>query len=235
MDYDNLCSFAHCVSPPFSDGGLCAFHASQLVVGAPLSLQHQGRAMWLLAVADGYDPGRDGHGCITWPFRSSSGGYGVVGCRVDGKPSMTPASRLLCRIVHGDPPDDGQEWFAAHECGRGSQRCVTPGHLTWKTREDNEADKERHGTVGLGGRNGNAVLTKAMVVEILTADETSFDLAKRFPASARTIRRIRAGTAWSHVMAELVANGVQVYRSTTGAQPGDRNSNRQKKMNRLVG
>ena len=40
--------------------------------------------------------------CILWPYGSDQHGYGRV--RWDGKQQRT--HRLVCRLVHGDPPPD---------------------------------------------------------------------------------------------------------------------------------
>jgi len=78
--------------------------------------------------------------CIVWPFARNKTGYGNIW--FNGK--YTVASRVMCEKVHGLPPDEGMD--AAHSCGNGVRGCMNPKHLSWKTRADNEKDKDIHGT-----------------------------------------------------------------------------------------
>lgn len=81
--------------------------------------------------------------CLIWPY-SKSRGYGQVA--VNGK--IKKAARLMCEWVHGAPPTPKHE--AAHSCGCGHQGCVSPKHLSWKTRSENQQDRRKHGTHGRG-------------------------------------------------------------------------------------
>jgi hypothetical protein len=83
--------------------------------------------------------GFSGTECLTWPFARDPGGYP---CKhtFDGKPIR--AHRVMCILVHGDPPFPKAE--AAHSCGNGNLGCVNPNHLSWKTHAENMADLAIH-------------------------------------------------------------------------------------------
>lgn len=129
--------------------------------------------------------------CLIWPFRKNRDGYGTL--KVDGK--MTRANRYVCGLVKGSPPTPKHE--AAHSCGHES--CISPIHLSWKTRTENEADKIAHGTRLRGEQHPQAKLTEADVRKILALKgiESQPKLAKRFGVSPMTVCRIHAGRKWA--------------------------------------
>ncbi|MBB3521072.1 hypothetical protein [Rhizobium sp. BK456] len=134
-----------------------------------------------------------GDDCLTWPFGRNTSGYGQVWN--GGKPFVV--SRYVCELVHGAPPTPEHE--AAHSCGKGSQGCISPGHLSWKTPADNNADRLLHGTHNRGERSGVAKLTEVDVLEIiaLKGKETQTKLAKRFGVAIGTIANIHVGRNWA--------------------------------------
>ena len=82
-----------------------------------------------------------GDECLIWPFRRGETGYGRV--RWEGK--QRNVSRIVCGLVNGEPPSP--EHQAAHSCGNGRGGCANPKHLTWKTPQENQADRLVHGTL----------------------------------------------------------------------------------------
>lgn len=53
------------------------------------------------------------------------------------------AARVVCEWYHGPPPSPDHE--AGHTCPEGENRlCVSPHHLRWMTREENERSKPPH-------------------------------------------------------------------------------------------
>lgn len=130
--------------------------------------------------------------CLIWPFFRKETGYGHFGHM--GK--MHRAHRFMCELAHGPAPSPTH--VAAHECGKGHLGCVNPKHLSWKTPEENRADRQRHGTAK---RNfpGRVKLTAEQVAEIrsLLGKESQLSLAKRFGISRNYIYCIKAGLTWA--------------------------------------
>lgn len=131
--------------------------------------------------------------CLSWPFQRTSNGYAKMWW--DGGHRVV--SRLACEMVHGPAPSP--EFDAAHSCGNGHRGCVNPGHLSWKAKTDNAADKLVHGTHNRGERHGRAKLTSEDVHQIraMLAECTRYKIARKFGVSETSIRRIENGEAWS--------------------------------------
>jgi hypothetical protein len=181
-----------------------------MVNGDPLGVEPLASVMWLREVAAGYDPGRDEYGCIIWPFKTASrSGYGAAHRTINGKFRNYAASRWLCEMIHGDPPDDG-EWHAAHECGRGHCGCTTPEHLSWKTPVGNNADKKRHGTQSMGETHQWAKLTEATVRAILLDTRAASEVAADHGVAGSMVTRLRRGERWRHIYDEIVASGHEI-------------------------
>jgi hypothetical protein len=103
-----------------------------------------------------------GDECLTWPFHRKADG--IAACKFRGR-NMN-AARAMCIIAHGEPPTHHHD--AAHSCGKAHEACVNPNHLSWKTKRDNQADRELHGTVLRGALNPSAKLTDKEVTEIMS-------------------------------------------------------------------
>lgn len=134
-----------------------------------------------------------GDDCLLWPFARNSDGYGTV--TVDGKTNH--ANRYICRLANGEPPSPKHE--AAHSCGNGHIGCVTPGHLGWKTKQENEDDKVIHGTRSVGERNGQSKLTEEQARKIihLKGKATLREIADEFGVSASAVSEIHQGRNWA--------------------------------------
>lgn len=173
--------------------GLCRSHYDRnRKYGDPLNgSTYHGEPMKFVSDVLANSVGTD---CILWPFGKSGTGYGVITVR--GKKVI--ASRYVCEAIHGPPPTP--EHHAAHSCGKGHEGCVTPQHLRWATKIDNEHDKIVHGTHNRGERCGTAELTEAEAIEIrsLKGREHQSSLAKRFGVSQSTVSRIQNGKLWKH-------------------------------------
>lgn len=132
-----------------------------------------------------------GDDCLPWPF-SKDGGVGRGRIGYNGK--MHWSHRLMCEMVHGEPPTPAHH--AAHNCGNGHLACMNPRHLEWKTGSDNALDRRRHGTNRT--RPSKRKLTLEQVEEIRRQKgvETQMALAARFGVSDNAIRNIHAGRTW---------------------------------------
>lgn len=185
-----LCTIDGCSNPKLARG-YCGKHyyrwrvhgttdAGWTEYGEPLA--------WLEAHVD-----YAGEECLTWPFATQKG-YGVF--RRDGE--NVGAHREMCERRNGPPPSPEHE--AAHTCGKGHEGCIHPGHLVWKTRPENFADKVEHGTDNRGEKNWNAKLTSSGVVLIrqeLARGVSCADLGDRFGVTDGCIRRIGKRETWS--------------------------------------
>lgn len=135
----------------------------------------------------------DGDDCLIWPYMRDAKGYGRM--KVDGRMSLV--SRRVCEEINGQAPTPKHE--AAHSCGNGHLACATKGHLSWKTRAENCADKLIHGTHDRGERNSQAKLTEAQAREVLAlkGKETHRSIAERFGIARQTVTRIQSGNGWA--------------------------------------
>lgn len=138
-----------------------------------------------------------GDECLTWPFFIDHKGYGRI--RVN-KVHHT-AARVLCEMVNGPPPTPKHE--AAHTCGRGHEGCVTPNHLVWATKRENENHKQLHGRVRSGERNPLAKLTADKVREIRRGCTGRLgekkEFAQRFGIKQSTVTNLLTRKTWRHV------------------------------------
>lgn len=172
--------------------GLCGTHYRRWHKhGSPhVKLKNQGELLvWLKEHAA--DQGDD---CLSWPFGKNSRGYGEV--RYEGREQL--ASRVMCILAHGDPPDEGMH--AAHSCGMGHLGCVRPNHLRWATPSENAADKRAHGTDGRGQRNAAAKLLDADVIAIrrmaFAPKANQRRIAEIFGVAQATVSDIKQGRRW---------------------------------------
>lgn len=134
-----------------------------------------------------------GDDCLPWPFKSKVRGYG----RVAHKGKLRSASRVMCEIVHGLPPQE--DMHAAHNCGNGHLGCMNPKHIRWATPVENAADKAEHGTDARGSQMPFAKLTESDVREIRASPLSSRIVAEKYNVDPAHIRLIRRGKIWKHV------------------------------------
>ncbi|MDR9777187.1 hypothetical protein RJJ65_32030 [Rhizobium hidalgonense] len=195
MANSRLCSIPDCGKPLWSKGYCSAHYMRMRAHGDPLAggTSHGEPLRFTHEIAILHT----GDGCLTWPFSKNGKGYGSL--YVDGKPII--ASRYVCELVNGPPPTPEHE--AAHNCGKGHEGCIAPGHLEWKTHKENMADKVVHGTNirVRGERHHSAKLTEAEVREIrsLKGEETERAMAARFGVSNQTIHSILRRQIWAWV------------------------------------
>lgn len=88
--------------------------------------------------------------CLTWPFARDQTGRAIIN-RSSHHMRTQQVSRMVCAMVHGDPPSPDHE--AAHSCGNGHLGCVNPRHIRWLTHADNMAEIPIHRAFGRGPRS----------------------------------------------------------------------------------
>lgn len=127
--------------------------------------------------------------CLIWPFYRSPQGRGMVSYNGE----RWYAARLMCQLVHGEPPTP--EHQAAHSCGNGHGGCVHPGHLSWKTQSENSLDCRQHGTSSRhnSGSGGKLTFEQAEAIRALKGIETAFVVAGRYGVHFNTIYMIWGG------------------------------------------
>lgn len=135
----------------------------------------------------------EGDDCLVWPFYCTKEGFARIGA--GGK--MRLVHRLVCEIVNGPPPTPEHE--AAHSCGHGMFGCVSPHHVSWKTKAENEADKKAHGTHCFGSRLSRTRLNEDQVREIrsLKGTATQEEIGRRFGVTTGAIASIFSGRSWA--------------------------------------
>lgn len=138
----------------------------------------------------------EGDDCLTWPFSRDDQGRGTL-----RHPFSGLASRVMCLMAHGEPPNPDDE--AAHSCGKANEGCVHPRHLRWATHLENEQDKHIHGTVTRGIKNSQAKLTEDQAREIRSratagADKQR-DIASEFGVAQGIVSHIKNRKLWSHL------------------------------------
>lgn len=194
MTDHNSCSIPECGKPHVARG-YCQNHYSRLRKhgdplagrtpnGEPLRFIHE---VALLHTGDE---------CLTWPYCKMGNGYPQI--RVGGKPLIV--SRYVCELAHGAPPTLDHD--AAHSCGKGHEACIAPGHVSWKTRAENNADKLDHGTHNRGERSPVAKLTEAEAREIINLKGivSQSKLAKRFGVSRGAVACIHQELSWAWML-----------------------------------
>lgn len=157
MATSRICSIPDC-GKPHDSHGYCGAHAQRFKRhGDP----HGGRTpegalpKFVNDVVLPYQ----GDDCLMWPY-SRTKGYAMM---IQSKRTIY-ISRLVCEARNGLPPSPDHQ--AAHSCGKGHLGCVTPRHLSWKTRKENMADTVPHGTHKRGERHPLAKLNGDQVREI---------------------------------------------------------------------
>jgi hypothetical protein len=193
MAYSPICSVQEC-GKPHRSRGFCFMHYQRFKKhGDPLGgrVPNGDTLKFYNDVVLQYE----GDECLIWPFPVGKDGYARM--RYNGKSVVV--SRLLCEDVNGTPPTSKHD--AAHSCGKGHEGCVTKGHLSWKTRAENLADKLIHGTYTRGEEHPSSRLTEAEAMEILSLKgrESQQAIANRYGVAQGTVSRIHRGEGWSHL------------------------------------
>jgi hypothetical protein len=183
--YGKVCAVPECEKPAHTKG-YCAAHGAKFKkYGDPLGSHpnpRQGKNIRWLEAHVGYD----GEGCLIWPFGVNDNGRGNV--------KGVSAPRYMCRLAHGNPPDES--FHAAHICGMGHLGCVHPKHLRWASPAENEADKLKHGTLRRGSDVNTSKLSREDVIAIRASSESGVSLAAKYGVTPAAISAIRTGKNW---------------------------------------
>lgn len=139
-----------------------------------------------------------GDDCLIWPFhRMKKKGY----CQFHYGGSMRLVHRVAYEVISGEPIPKGLE--VAHSCGKGHLGCVSPKHLSLKTRLQNIHDKFAHGTMTMGEKVWKATLTEDDVREIRALRQSSGmqyqKIAEKYGVTDSCIRAICHRKNWKHV------------------------------------
>lgn len=133
--------------------------------------------------------GSDDDECLFWPYSRSNQGYAMA--TISGR--VRSVHRYICEITNGDPVGEANQ--AAHSCGNGKLGCIAKAHLSWKTRHENERDKQIHGSIIRGEYHHSAKLSSGQVQQImaLKGKLTIRQIAPMFGVSATSISRVHRG------------------------------------------
>ena len=101
----------------------------------------------------------------------------------------------LVLITWVGPPPPVQE--GCHYDGNPLNNCLD--NLRWDTRQNNHADKKRHGTQPLGEKNHNAKLTDAQVHAIRADMRNHTIVAREYGTTKENVSMIRRGISWKHL------------------------------------
>lgn len=190
MSMNHICSVSGC-DKPVKCIGYCNKHylrhrrhgsisQTRAAPGEPLAWLHS-------------HVGHRSSGCLIWPFSRNHYGYAQI--NHGGAP--TGAHRLMCKLVHGDPPSINHQ--AAHSCGKGHEGCLNPMHLRWDTPSGNLADRVQHGTINRGRKNGRNILSEDSVRDIISLKGIipQRKLAAIYGVSKGAIGSIHSGANWA--------------------------------------
>ncbi len=135
-----------------------------------------------------------GDNCLIWPFGKLSSGHPAT-VRVDGVETL--AHRVMCERRNGPPPSPAHE--AAHNCGKGHNGCIHPGHLRWATHSENMLDRALHGTDNRGEKHSSARLTREDVLAIrsMKGVKTDVSIAAEYGITPQYVGTIHARKKWA--------------------------------------
>jgi hypothetical protein len=134
---------------------------------------------------------KKGTGCWLWTGATSSYGYGKLHIRK----STVDAHRISWEVANGIIP---LGMSVLHRCD--NPLCVRPSHLFLGTHRENMQDKTQKGRGLFGERNGRCKLTPKDVRFIRSSPLAATSLRRMFCVSDGTIRDIRAGRSWRHLL-----------------------------------
>lgn len=140
-------------------------------------------------------------GRILKPKLTQFGYHTVALCR-DAEMRHHFVHRLVCQAFIGPRPSEDHE-VAHGDAIRTDNRLK---NLRWATKQENGADKVRHGNSLIGEKHAEAKLTEAAAREIIAtkglkrSGARTREMARRFGVSVATIHKVRSDkTRWKHL------------------------------------
>ena len=132
--------------------------------------------------------------CWDWLASKDRQGYGYFGInRKIKKAHRVAYEQWVGRIPFG--------LSILHRCD--NPPCVNPEHLFLGTKSDNSRDafdKGRLTQIGLGEHSMAAKLNNESVLFVKASQESNSNLARRLGVDRGTIRAIRVGKSWKHLL-----------------------------------
>lgn len=122
-------------------------------------------------------------------------GYYYVSLSQNDRRITRRVNRLVCEAFHGPAP--APDWQAAHIDG--DRRNNAASNLRWATRDENEKDKDRHGSRVCGENHRNSKLTADTVLKIRADSRPHKSIASEFGVSVSLISQVKRRVVWHHV------------------------------------
>jgi len=124
-------------------------------------------------------------------------GYFVVGLRKDGVQKMWKVHRLVAISFIPNPENKPQ---VNHKDANKRNNCVD--NLEWATNSENMQHAHDNGLMNLkiGERHPMAKLNEADISIIRTSSLSTKELSKSFNVSVSTIKAIKGGKYWKHIL-----------------------------------
>jgi len=136
--------------------------------------------------------------CWPWTGNRNKYGYGVISLFLDGKATLTIASRWAYFLIYGVRP--GKQWVL-HTCD--NPPCCNPRHLYLGTPAQNSTDMVRRGRSARGLMKKDTKLSDDAVREIralyAAGELTHQEIADRYHIHRNSVWRIAAGRRRYHV------------------------------------
>ena len=131
------------------------------------------------------------------PHKATKFGHLNVSPSVEGVQAPAAVHRMVLDAFVGPPPEKHE---ARHLNGDpGDNR---PENLAWGTREENQRDRQRHGTTNAGAKNGRAKIseeTAAYVWRLHTHNTPAPTIAHLTGLTLSAVRMITGGFRWNSV------------------------------------
>lgn len=190
MATSRICSIPNC-GKPHDSHGYCGAHARRFKRHGDPNVCRTPPGTLPTFLAEVVLP-YEGDDCLIWPYSRTKGYATMI------RDSRTIyVSRLVCEARNGPPPTPDHD--AAHSCGKGRSGCVTPRHMSWKTRKENMADTIPHGTHKQGERHPLARLDADQVREIraLRGFMSQRAIGAKFGITQTMVGRIQRRDNWA--------------------------------------